>query len=555
MSRITALVALLAPAVLTGCWDPAWPVPGSGPQEDRDGGVPTGNFTFYQDILPIIQSECAQCHGNPPQFAATMPLMDYQDVMVLGPSGRPVHEEMAERVIGGRDIMPPPSQGTLSDEQINAIRAWSLQGAPIGTPVAQYTWHQDIEPVIREACHLCHGSPPQFSAPMSLVTYEDMTATNAANTPFYEVAAFRIQAPSGRMPPPTHSRQLTADEIAMITAWAEAGAPEGEPVPIRDGGVRDGGTPDSGPGTPWRGGPGSPEIANPDLRWFDTFAHAQGSTTTPFRVPEGETIYECWSFFVDTEAPVEYITWFEPILDTTSNTHHLMVYIDDSFGDPSPEPFGPFECEGFPREAAGGEFTEYIDGWFPGRGLTPFPDGIGMEVRTGYRIVLQGHYDRIGPDTMLDDMSGIRLIFDRRTHIPTATLWTGVLWQTPLRGVDSREGDCIIRQATTIYQGFPHMHTYGTRILTQLSRQGGPFETIMEIPAWNFDDQPILPVPEQYQQLNPGDVLRTRCEWDTGNQEVFQGDASGDEMCFNTFFAYPPIPNVGLGGECIVTQN
>ncbi|MEQ8275863.1 MAG: hypothetical protein RMA76_31270 [Deltaproteobacteria bacterium] len=553
MSKRWFVVGLV---LATGCWDPAWPVIEGVEGEARDGGIPTGSYTWYQDVQPVVQRYCGECHGATPRFAATRSLASYADVMAIDfTTGRPLHSEMAARLSATLGTMPPPSQPQPTQAEIDMIFAWSAGGAAMGTVVdVPYTWHRDIEPTIREACHLCHGDPPQFTAPMSLVTIDDLQALCPSGIPCHEAAAFRIQAPSGRMPPPSHSRQLTSEEVMAITAWSEGGAPEGEPPAVpRDGGFRDGGPPDSGPGVPWANGlPGSIQPANPDVRWVDTWSHRGGNPAMPYEPDFGETIYRCWSFHVDTGtvADVEYVTWMEPILDNLSSLHHLMIFVDDSQLDQREDVVGPFDCDGFPFEADGITYAEYIDGWFPGRGLTPFPNGIGIELRTGYRLILQTHYDRI--DETIQDMSGIRLLVDRREQIPTGTLWSGVIWGDQLLGPSERSGECVIQQATTVYRSFPHMHTYGTRIVSDVRRAGSTnWEVIAEIPAWNFEDQPILDVAPEMQQLNVGDTLRTRCFWDTGTMPVRQGDGSFDEMCFNTFFVYPPVPDVGVTGDCV----
>ncbi len=542
--------------LIVGCWDPSWPAvpPDQVDDPTRDGGLPPGDYTWFQDVRPVVQQYCGACHGSEPRFGATRSMVSYEDVMAYDLSGQPLHAQMAARLTATHRVMPPRSQPQLTPSQIDMIRAWSGKGARMGTPTADVTWHQDIEPIVREACQFCHQDPPRFSAPMPLVTFDDLHAFNAGGVPYYEAAAFRIQAPAGRMPPATHNRQLTPEEIQLITQWAESGAPEGEPPATpRDGGVRDAGPPDSGPGVPWaNGGTGSPPIEDPDIRWIDTWAHARGDLTAPYQPDLGDTIYRCWSFYVETapEADVEFVTWMEPILDNLSNMHHLMIFIDDSGLDARRETVGPFECEGFPYEADGVTYAEYIDGWFPGRGLTPFPDGIGIPLRTGYRLILQGHYDRI--EAPIQDMSGIRLLVDRRPMTASATLWSGVIWPDQLIGDSMRSGECTLDRQTTIYRAFPHMHTYGRRIVADVRRAGtNNWQVLAEIPAWNFEDQPILDVPEALQVINPGDTIRTRCWWDTGTTPVRQGEGSFDEMCFTTFFAYPPVPDTGPTGRCV----
>ncbi|MEQ9495818.1 MAG: hypothetical protein RIT81_03145 [Deltaproteobacteria bacterium] len=87
-----------------------------------------------------------------------------------------------------------------------------------------YDW-ASVQPIFADACAtLCHSNPPRFSAPIALVTYADFQRINHGDR-VYEQVAFRITAPSGRMPPATHRRQLASHEIERIEQWVAADAP------------------------------------------------------------------------------------------------------------------------------------------------------------------------------------------------------------------------------------------------------------------------------------------------------------------------------------------
>jgi hypothetical protein len=91
--------------------------------------------TFAQDVAPILQEKCQQCHQ--PNSIAPMSLITYQDVR---PWARAIKERVATRQ------MPPwhidPSVGvqefkndmSLSQSQIDTIVAWVDAGAPLGNP-------------------------------------------------------------------------------------------------------------------------------------------------------------------------------------------------------------------------------------------------------------------------------------------------------------------------------------------------------------------------------------------------------------------------------------
>ena len=94
------------------------------------------------------------------------------------------------------------------------------QGAQL-TP----TFNKEVVRILQNNCQTCHH--PGDIAPMSLVTYQE-------TKPYAQ--AIRAQTQARQMPPwkPAQgcgdfqdARVLTADEIATLAAWADAGAPEG----------------------------------------------------------------------------------------------------------------------------------------------------------------------------------------------------------------------------------------------------------------------------------------------------------------------------------------
>ena len=95
------------------------------------------------------------------------------------------------------------------------------------------TFSKDIAPILQRSCQKCHR--PSSLAPMSLITYEEVR-------PWARSIKQRtgLGARMGVMPPWYIERDigiqdfkddwsLSDDEIAMIAAWADAGAPQGNP--------------------------------------------------------------------------------------------------------------------------------------------------------------------------------------------------------------------------------------------------------------------------------------------------------------------------------------
>ena len=96
------------------------------------------------------------------------------------------------------------------------------------TSAQEVTFTRDIMPLLQENCQDCHRD--QGIAPMSLMTYDEVI-------PWVGLIQYKV---SNRQMPPWHidrtiglqkfknDRSLSDEEVAMINAWIQAGAPEGD---------------------------------------------------------------------------------------------------------------------------------------------------------------------------------------------------------------------------------------------------------------------------------------------------------------------------------------
>lgn len=85
----------------------------------------------------------------------------------------------------------------------------------------------DVVAVLQGQCWSCHGPTPANGAPMSLVTYADLTAKSTADMTKTnaERCVARMQDASNPMPPGTSGG--SAQDIATLQQWIAAGSPQG----------------------------------------------------------------------------------------------------------------------------------------------------------------------------------------------------------------------------------------------------------------------------------------------------------------------------------------
>ena len=111
------------------------------------------------------------------------------------------------------------------------VMALSLAPAPASAAEDTPTYNQDVGPILLSNCVSCHR--PNQIAPMPLLTYTDARPW---------ARAIKAKVAAREMPPwfadPrfgefANDPSLTDDEIDTITAWVDAGAPEGDgPAPV-----------------------------------------------------------------------------------------------------------------------------------------------------------------------------------------------------------------------------------------------------------------------------------------------------------------------------------
>ncbi|MEC9464222.1 MAG: hypothetical protein VX834_00440, partial [Myxococcota bacterium] len=233
------------------------------------------------------------------------------------------------------------------------------------TSLDNVTYHKDIKPILNASCAECHraGGAGIF----------DMTNYESAK-PWAMAMALAVE--SRDMPPwgafeteecsPRFAWQndhrLSDEEIATVRAWAEAGAPEGNPAD------------------------GSDEVimSRTSLPDFDF----EGSAALPVTIDGNEDSFIC----IVIDPGLEEETWLqgvEFIRDNEDLVHHVVLYSDptraslDLMNDD-----GTYTC--FGSANVPGQTT--IAAWAPGVLPLDLPDNMATRVAPGTLFVMQMHY-------------------------------------------------------------------------------------------------------------------------------------------------------------------
>ena len=376
----------------------------------------------------------------------------------------------------------------------------------------------DVDAVLEKRCRSCHSDPPQFGAPMPLVTYDQLhdDAVIASSEVFEEVAA-RVTDAADPMPP-APSAPLDAAEQKTLTDWVSAGAP------ARTGAACT--------GTP-----------KPTVNPLGCTTDLLIAPSEPYTMPaERDDEYVCWGVDLTRPDPT-HIVGFAPQIDNTEIVHHVVVYEA-----PTSVSSKPTSCS-----AGGSLFWRMVFAWAPGVSGFELPPEAGFPIATtgATHYVVQMHYSNPKRAAGKKDESKVGFC----TSPPRPNEADVLAFGTQKINIPARPpvgGTYRTRCSVTVpsflsgkrfFTAMPHMHKLGTEMTTLLARAAGGTADLGTVPRFDFFTQSWLPVDATSAE---GDVITTTCGWvnPTGTPVGF-GENTADEMCYSFTMYYPRIKQAG----------
>ena len=393
---------------------------------------------------------------------------------------------------------------------------------------AQETYYQNIKPLVDLKCSGCHQEGGV--GPFPLTTYEEVSSRKDLALHTVESRTMPPWPPAQDCADLNYDRALSEEEIALFGRWVKAGAPAGDPKAAAP--------------------PVKPATA--DLPRVDRTLTMK-EAYTPKVSPDD---YRC--FLLDwPEATTRYITGMSLAPGNESMIHHMIAFLakpdkvaeyqmlDDA--DPGPG----YECFGGP----GGELLSWLGGWVPGSLETELPEGAGMEVPAGSKIIMQLHYNTLTTPPVPDQTS-LELMLEDTVEKPAFIIpFANPQWmQSQTMDIPANSKDVVHSfqrdpalffnfltdgaiagtKPVTIYRTGLHMHTRGTQAKIEVVRAGGQSECLLDIPRWNFHWQGMYEY-KQPKAWSPGDELRLECHYDNlTSTDMNWGEGTLDEMCLGT---------------------
>jgi hypothetical protein len=374
------------------------------------------------------------------------------------------------------------------------------------------TFTKDVASILQSKCQNCHRR--HQVGPFALETYEQ------ARKRAHDIAAVT----EGRSMPPwkptagvgpklKHDQSLTHAEIAILTAWADAGAPRGDlkdlPPPPR---FAEG----------WKLGP-------PDL----ILEPAEG-----IAIPtSGPDIYRCVVLPTNLTRDA-YLEAVDYAAGEKAAVHHLIAYIDQSgqgrqLDEEAPGP-------GYASRSGPGFDAPELSFWTAGSEPHRLPEGIGIHIPRQSDIILQIHYHPSGKAGV--DKTRVGLYFARKP-VKQALHWnnaTSYDFQLPAGAKNVEvKARWFVPVDVEVLAVSPHMHLLGHDMHMSVRLPNGTRQNLIEIADWDPSWQSAYyfqkPIP-----LVAGSVVNVVAHFDNSahsrnpNQPpklVKVGPNFDDEMC------------------------
>ncbi len=443
----------------------------------------------------------------------------------------------------------------------------------------------DVQPILESSCASCHVDGQVGSHVMPMETAGD-AARYADGIGVVTQAGYMPPWPaSDEGIPLQHPRNLSDDDIATLTAWAEAGAPldVAADTPLEPVADTDVPTPRE----------------DLTLRMAEPY---QGS-------PENKDDYRCFTLDPGFTEPT-FITGYSFVPDELEVVHHSLVYrvnveaaaqARERDGEDGRPGWQCYVGTGLDADAALngglGGISNLVAGWVPGQRPLDFGDEAGYLVEPGEVLIAQIHY-HYGHDGLPADQSELRIqtepgtadITELVTANPIAPVeipcheddddhplcdrdaalaelnerYGGIAGAIPTavlgacdrevedyadqtEGIGSTSCDKTLEHSGEIVDVLGHMHELGQSFRMTLNPGTDEEQVLLDIPTWNFDWQlNYQPVDEV--RVEEGDVLRIECTWDRALRHdeepryLLFAEGTQDEMCFSTYTLLPDEP-------------
>ena len=356
---------------------------------------------------------------------------------------------------------------------LTAMAAALISAAPADAQTVSFS--KDVAPILQRSCKNCHR--PNNIAPMSFLTYQD-------TRPW--ARAIKEKVVKREMPPWFIDKtvgirkfkddtSLTDSEIATVSAWADGGAPEGNPKDL----------------------PPPRQFEDTD-RWHIGKPDLIVSMPVSFTVKAQNS--DWWGNFIADSGLTEdrYIKAVETKPSPGKGirvVHHAVTSLMNDDG-----------------VTEGGTLNEYA----VGKNGDIYPDGSGKLIKAGAKIRFNLHYHAVGEE--ITDRTSVGFVFYPRGYVPKHVINTVIAETKDIDippGADNVRSDAyykIQRPARlTAYQ--PHMHNRGKAQCMEAIYPDMTVEQLSCVNRYNFGWQIVYNYADDVAPLLPAGTIIHLTSW------------------------------------------
>jgi len=385
------------------------------------------------------------------------------------------------------------------------------------SPSSDPTFTRDIAPIVYSNCATCHR--PGEAGPFSLLTYADVKGRARQIS---EVTASRYMPP---WPPEAGhgdfvgERRLTDAQIATITRWVAAGAPEGDARDL----------------PPMPSFPDGWQLGTPDLVI---------STPKIVEVPaEGSDLFR--TVIVPLAAnTVKYVRAVEFRPGNPRSVHHAMIRLfrgpGSGIGDRGSES-RVIRSEGMlGAEEDIASPDGHVVGWAPGYSPNVAPEGMAWRLEPGTSLAIELHLQATGKVERVQSSVGLFFTNDPPTRTPFGLQLGSYAIDIPAGTRDYTIEDLYeLPVDVELHAIYPHAHYLGKDLRASATLPDGTEKPLIWIKDWDFNWQ------NAYRYRSPlrlprGTIVRMRYVYDNSAanprnpssppRRVRYGGQSSDEM-------------------------
>lgn len=359
---------------------------------------------------------------------------------------------------------------------------------------AKVTFSKDVAPIFFQKCAECHH--PGEAAPFSALTYKDVRPW---------AKSIREKVVSREMPPwhadPhygkfANDRRLTDKEVATITSWVDAGAPEGDPKDLPKPPLFVDGWSIGKPDVVFEAEEYTVEASGPDeYQYFDVptnFTEDRYIQLAEARPGNRKVVHHIIAFIVPPGTPNMSALPKEMREKAMEAALRNSPFYRDGFlmRIKPDQPIVDDGCASTNQRGGGGN-ENILTGYAPGHNADIWEPGVGKRLPAGASIRFQIHYSKVAGE-VVKDKSSVGLVFAKeppQTLVQTRSVGN-MLFQIPPGAENHTVTGCMtLRSDTKIFALMPHMHLRGKSMEYKAIYPDGKSEILLNVPAYSFSWQ------------------------------------------------------------------